>query len=186
MKKNICVFGGSVSGKNKENKKIAKIIGKIIVESNFNIVFGGGEKGIMGAIAQSGIQNGGSTLGIIPSFLFKKDVLDSAHSKKFNTRLIKTETMHERKKLMYDKSDGFLVLPGGIGTLDECFEVLTWCQLNLIKNKNVGIINFSGYWDPLVNLLSHVIKEEFMGPNNLNYFEEIKDLKKLKFFLKNI
>ena len=94
--------------------------------------------------------------------------------------------MHQRKKMMYDKSDGFLVLPGGIGTLDECFEVLTWCQLNQIKNKKVGIINFKGYWDPLINLINHIIKEEFMGINNLNYFEEIKNLHMLNIFLKNI
>lgn len=174
MKKNICVFGGSVSGKNIENQKTAKIIGKIIAENNFNIVFGGGENGIMGAVAQSGIENGAKTTGIIPNFLLKKDILDSAHSKIFNSKLIKTKTMHQRKKMMYDSSHGFLVLPGGIGTLDECFEVLTWCQLNQIKNKNVGIINFEGYWDPLINLIKHIIKEEYMSPNNLNYYEEIK------------
>ena len=186
LKKNICVFGGSVSGKNLENKKTAKIIGKIIAENNFNIVFGAGESGIMGAVAQSGIQNGAKTTGIIPDFLLKKDILDSTHSKIFNSNLIKTKTMHQRKKLMYDSSDGFLVLPGGIGTLDECFEVLTWCQLNQIKNKNVGIINFKGYWDPLINLITHIIKEEYMKPNNLNYFEEIKGINDLKIFLKNI
>ena len=186
MKKSICVFGGSVSGKNIENEKAAKIIGKIIAENNLNIIFGGGENGIMGAVALSGIQNGAKTTGIIPSFLLKKDLLSTTHSKIFNTKLIKTKTMHQRKKLMYNKSDGFLVLPGGIGTLDECFEVLTWCQLNQIKNKNVGVINFKGYWDPLINLINHIIKEEYMKPNNLNYFEEIKDVNTLKIFLKNI
>ena len=94
--------------------------------------------------------------------------------------------MHQRKKMMYDSSHGFLVLPGGIGTLDECFEVLTWCQLNQIKNKNVGIINFNGYWDPLINLIKHIIKEEYMRPNNLNYYEVIKNINSLKIFLKNI
>ena len=186
MKKNICVFGGSVSGKNIENKETAEIVGKIVACSNFNLVFGGGENGIMGAVAQSAINYGASTTGIIPSFLLQKDLLHSGHSKKFNTELVRTETMHQRKKMMYDKSDGFLVLPGGIGTLDECFEVLTWCQLNQIKNKNVGIINFKGYWDPLINLINHIINEEFMGINNLNYFEEIKSIKTLNFFLKNI
>ena len=186
MKKNICVFGGSVSGKNIENQKTAKIIGKIIAENNFNIVFGGGENGIMGAVAQSSIENGAKTTGIIPNFLLKKDILDSDHSKIFNSKLIKTKTMHQRKKMMYDSSHGFLVLPGGIGTLDECFEVLTWCQLNQIKNKNVGIINFEGYWDPLINLIEHIIKEEYMSPNNLNYYEVIKNINSLKIFLKNI
>ena len=186
MKKNICVFGGSVSGKNLKYHKTAKIIGKTIAENNFNLVFGGGENGIMGAVARSGIQNGAETTGIIPNFLLKKDILDSDYSKIYNSKLIKTKTMHQRKKLMYDSSDGFLVLPGGIGTLDECFEVLTWCQLNQIKNKNVGIINFKGYWDPLINLINHIIEEEFMAINNLDYFEEIKNLNSLKIFLKNI
>ena len=186
MKKNICVFGGSVSGKNIEHQKTAKIIGKIIAKNNFNLVFGGSENGIMGAVAQSCIKNGATTIGIIPRFLLKKDILDLTHSKKFNTKLIQTETMHQRKKLMYDKSDGFIILPGGIGTLDECFEVLTWCQLRQIKNKNIGIINFQGYWDPLINLINHLIEEEFMGSSNLNYFEEIKDVKNLKVFLKDI
>ena len=98
MKKNICVFGGSVSGKNFENEKIAKIIGKIIAENNFNIVFGGGENGIMGAIAQSGIENGAKTTGIIPDFLLKKDIMDSAHSKIFNSQLIKLKLCINEKR----------------------------------------------------------------------------------------
>ena len=87
---------------------------------------------------------------------------------------------------MYSKSDAFLILPGGIGTLDECFEVLTWCQLNIIKNKNVGIINFSGYWDPLIKLIHNIINEQFMKIENLNYFEEIKNIQSLRKFLKSI
>ena len=94
--------------------------------------------------------------------------------------------MHERKKMMYEKSDAFIILPGGVGTLDECFEVLTWCQLDLIKNKKVGIINFKGYWNPLILLIKHLINQEFMSPDNLNYFDEIKNISKLKKFLKNI
>ena len=186
MKKNICVFGGSVSGKNIENEKTAKIIGKIIAENNFNIIFGGGENGIMGAVSSSGIQNGAKTTGIIPNFLLRKDLLGPSHSKVFNTKLIMTDTMHQRKKLMYDNSEGFLVLPGGIGTLDEFFEVLTWCQLNQIKNKKVGIVNLKGYWNPLINLIKHIIKEGFMDKKNLHFFEEINNIKALKVFLKNI
>ena len=94
--------------------------------------------------------------------------------------------MHDRKQLMYNKSEAFLVLPGGIGTLDECFEVLTWCQLNLIKNKSIGIINFNGYWNPLIVLIKNIINQGFMSSKNLNYFEEIKDIELLKKFLNNI
>ena len=186
MKKNICIFGGSNSGKNSENKRTALLIGKIIAENNFNIIFGGGEKGIMGSVASSGIKHGAKTTGVIPKFLMQNDMINLCHSNLFNKELISTETMHERKKIMYDLSDAFLILPGGVGTLDECFEVLTWCQLKLIKNKHIGIINFHGYWDPLINLINHIVEEKFMSSINLNYFEEIKDIKTLKKFLKKI
>ena len=186
MKKNICVFGGSNSGKNSENKRTALLIGKIIAENNFNIIFGGGEKGIMGSVASSGIKNGANTTGVIPKFLMQNDMINLSDSNLFNKEIISTETMHERKKIMYDLSDAFLILPGGVGTLDECFEVLTWCQLNLIKNKNVGIINFYGYWDLLISLINHIVEEKFMSSFNLDYFTEITDIKTLKKFLKKI
>ena len=88
--------------------------------------------------------------------------------------------------MMYEKSDAFLILPGGVGTLDECFEVLTWCQVGQIVNKKVGIINFNNFWDPLIFLINHLIKEEYMGEHNLNYFEELENINSLKIFLKDI
>ena len=94
--------------------------------------------------------------------------------------------MHQRKQMMYEKSDAFLILPGGVGTLDKCFEVLTWCQLNQIVNKKIGIINFNNFWDPLISLINHLIREEYMGSYNLNYFEELRNKNSLKIFLKNI
>ena len=176
MKKNICIFGGSKSGRNINYENSAKIIGKLIAENGYNMIFGAGETGIMGASASSAIKYGAKTTGIIPNFLFKKDILDTKYSKEFNSKVIMTEDMHQRKKLMYDKSDAFLILPGGVGTLDECFEVLTWCQLKQISNKKVGIINFDKYWDPLLKLINHLIKEEFMGEYNLNFFQEIENI----------
>ena len=163
MRKKICVFGGSKSGKNSENIKSAKIVGQIIAENNFDIVFGGGENGIMGSVSETAIKYGSKTTGIIPNFLIKKDIQETKHSNKYNTNLIITENMHQRKQMMYEKSDAFLILPGGVGTLDECFEVLTWCQLNQIVNKKIGIINFNNFWDPLISLINHLIKEEYMG-----------------------
>ena len=186
MKRKLCVFGGSKSGLNSKNVENAKIVGQMIAEGDFDIIYGGGEEGIMGAVASSGIIFGAKTTGIIPKFLMSKDIVKSYLPNQFNSELILTETMHERKKMMYDKSEGFVILPGGIGTLDECFEVLTWCQLDQIKNKNVGIINFEGYWNPLIFLIKHLINEEFMTSDNLNYFEEIKNISELKKFLKNI
>ena len=186
MKKKICIFGGSNSGADNTNIQNAKTVGQLIAESNFDIVFGGGEKGIMGALSSSGVRFGARTTGIIPEFLLSKDVVNSSIPNIFNSELLVTQTMHERKKMMYEKSDAFIILPGGVGTLDECFEVLTWCQLNLIKNKKVGIINFKGYWNPLIILIKHLINQEFMSPDNLNYFDEIKNISELKKFLKNI
>jgi uncharacterized protein (TIGR00730 family) len=186
LKKKICVFAGSKTGINPENEDSAKIVGKIIAESNFDIIYGGGEKGIMGAVASSGIRFGAKTTGIIPKFLMSKDIVNSSIPNQFNSELILTKTMHERKKLMYDKSESFVILPGGIGTLDECFEVLTWCQLDQIKNKKVGILNFQGYWNPLIFLIKHLIDEDFMTSDNLNYFEEIRNINEFKKYLKNI
>ncbi len=186
MRKKICVFGGSKSGKNSENIKSAKIVGQIIAENNFDIVFGGGENGIMGSVSETAIKYGSKTTGIIPNFLIKKDIQETKHSNKYNTHLIITENMHQRKQMMYEKSDAFLILPGGVGTLDECFEVLTWCQLNQIVNKKIGIINFNNFWDPLISLINHLIKEEYMEEHNLNYFEELGNIDSLKIFLKDI
>jgi len=186
LRKKICVFGGSKSGKNSENIKSAKIVGQIIAENNFDIVFGGGENGIMGSVSETAIKYGSKTTGIIPIFLIKKDIQETKHLNKYNTNLIITENMHQRKQMMYEKSDAFLILPGGVGTLDECFEVLTWCQLNQIVNKKIGIINFNNFWDPLISLINHLIKEEYMGGHNLNYFEELGNIDSLKIFLKDI
>ena len=186
MRKKICVFGGSKSGKNSDNIKSAKNVGQIIAENNFDIVFGGGENGIMGSVSETAIKYGSKTTGIIPNFLIKKDIQETKHSNKYNTNLIITENMHQRKQMMYEKSDAFLILPGGVGTLDECFEVLTWCQLGQIVNKKIGIINFNNFWDPLISLINHLIREEYMGSYNLNYFVELKNKNSLKFFLKNI
>jgi uncharacterized protein (TIGR00730 family) len=186
LKKKICIFGGSNSGANNTNIQNAKTVGQLIAESNFDIVFGGGEKGIMGAISSSGVRFGARTTGITPEFLLSKDVVNSSIPNIFNSELLVTQTMHERKKMMYEKSEAFIILPGGVGTLDECFEVLTWCQLDLIKNKKVGIINFNGYWSPLILLIKHLINQQFMSPDNLNHFDEIKNKSELKKFLKNI
>ena len=186
LKNKICVFGGSSPGNNEDYKKLAEIVGKIIAENNFDIIFGGGEHGMMGAVSNAAVKHGSETTGIIPEFLKKEDVLNLKTPNNFNTQLISTETMHQRKELMYKKSVAFLVLPGGIGTLEECCEVLTWCQLDLIKNKKVGILNFSGYWDLLISLLNNMIVEGFMKPHNLNYLKEIKDMKSLKKFIDDI
>ena len=119
MKKNICVFGGSVSGKEKANEDLANLVGQTIAENNFDLVFGGGETGMMGLVASSCIRYGAITTGIIPDFFIKEDNINTKLPNKFNTKLIITKTMHDRKQLMYNKSEAFLVLPGGSWTWDE-------------------------------------------------------------------
>ena len=167
--KNICVFAGASSGNNKSYIKIAKKLGEIIAQNNFNLIYGGGKIGMMGQVASSCLMNGGHVTGIIPRIFmnYKFEVVHESLSE-----LIITENMHERKKLMYDKSDVFFVLPGGLGTLDELMEVLTWTQIGILS-KDVYIINVDNYWNPLIDLIDTIVKNNFMDKSNLNNFKLI-------------
>ena len=167
--KNICVFAGASSGNNKNYIKIAIQLGKIIAQNNFNLIYGGGKIGMMGEVASSCLINGGNVTGIIPK-IFMNYKFEVAHENL--SELIITENMHERKKLMYDKSDVFFVLPGGLGTLDELMEVLTWTQIGILS-KDVYIINVDNYWNPLIDLIDTIVKNNFMDKSNLNNFKLI-------------
>ena len=167
--KNICVFAGASSGNNKNYTNIAIKLGEIIAQNNLNLIYGGGKIGMMGELASSCLMNDGHVIGIIPK-IFMNYKFEVAHESL--SELIITENMHERKKLMYDKSDCFCVLPGGLGTLDELMEVLTWTQIGILR-KNVYIINVDNYWNPLMNLINNLVKNNFMDKSNLNNFELI-------------
>jgi uncharacterized protein (TIGR00730 family) len=141
MKKKLCVFCGSAQGNSERYVQQAQKVGELMASLNVGLVYGGATVGVMGAIADSVLSHGGHVIGVIPKSLVEYEV---AHYKV--TKLHIVEGMHERKKMMYDFSDAFLVLPGGMGTLDEMFEILTWSQLKL-HSKPIYILNEFGFYD---------------------------------------
>ena len=178
-KKNICVFCGSSSGSDPDYQLVVEQIGQIIGKNNFNLIYGAGSTGLMGACAKFAKKNGSKVYGVIPNFLgnIEKPL------EKINVTF--TKTMRTRKAIMYKKASMFLVLPGGIGTLDECVEVLTLIQLKQIKEKKIVIFNYKNYWDLLIKLLEKMKKEKFMHDSFHSDLIEIKDIDKLKTLLKS-
>lgn len=158
--KRIAVYCGSSSGTNGIYREQAALLGKVLAGRNTEVVFGGGKVGLMGHLADAAMKAGGKVTGIIPDFLHVKEV---AHDGL--TAMISVPTMHERKALIYDMSDGFIALPGGFGTLDELFEMLTWGQLGL-HQKPVGILNVSGYFDSVLEGIGNMVKEGFLKVEN--------------------
>lgn len=160
--KSICVFCASSSGNEHVYAETAFELGKILAENQIDLIYGGAQVGLMGKVAQGCLDNKGRVIGVIPEFLKTKEI---AHSSL--TELITVKTMHERKALMHDRSDAFIALPGGFGTMEELFEILTWAQLGL-HQKPVGILNINGYYDPLIHLvetmiLSGLLNEQYRG-----------------------
>lgn len=151
----LCVFCGSKEGNDPAYKKSAEMLGRALAKAKIKLVYGGAGIGIMGAIANATLTAGGQVTGVVPSFLTEMEPqLDDV------TDLIKTDTMHERKMIMYDLSDAFAVFPGGIGTLDETMEVLTWRYLQ-VHAKPIILVNIDGYWDPFITLMDHVVERGF-------------------------
>ncbi len=156
--RSLCVFCGSNSGVNPAYAQAAQALGKAMAESNVRLVYGGGNVGLMGTLADSVLNAGGVVVGVIPQFLANKEL---AHSGV--TELHEVETMHERKSLMMQLADAFVALPGGIGTLEEFFEVWTWVQLGLMQ-KPVGILNVENLFDPMLAFLNSLVEQRFMKP----------------------
>ena len=154
--RNVCVYCGSNPGINPAYVDTAFRLGQALAVSGIGLVYGGGGRGLMGEVARSVLANGGHVTGIIPSFLSEKEhMLREAHE------MIVVNDMHERKKLMFDRSDAFVALPGGIGTLEELVEQLTWAQLGQ-HTKPVVLVNVEGFWAPFLELLSHMRREAFI------------------------
>jgi uncharacterized protein (TIGR00730 family) len=154
----VCVYCGSGPGTNPHFIEAATAFGKIMAENGVGLVYGGGSLGLMGAIATSVIDHGGIVTGIIPDFLTaRENALARVHE------LIVTADMHERKRLMFERSDAFVALPGGIGTLEELVEQLTWQQLGR-HTKPVLLANIDGFWEPLLALLTHMRATQFIRP----------------------
>jgi uncharacterized protein (TIGR00730 family) len=148
--KTVCVYCGSGPGTNPRFIEAATAFGKALAENGVGLVYGGGSIGLMGAVAKSTLDHGGTVTGIIPEFLATRERLNTVV-----TELVVTHDMHERKRLMFERSDAFVALPGGIGTLEELVEQLTWVQLGRHK-KPVLIANIGGFWDPLMELIFHM------------------------------
>jgi uncharacterized protein (TIGR00730 family) len=159
---NVCVFCGSSTGINPAYAEAARSLGELLARNNMRLIYGGGNVGLMGIVADAVMAGGGEVIGIIPDFLLKREV-----GHRGITRLEVVETMHERKKRMADLADAFIALPGGWGTMEELTEVLTWRQLGLIKQP-VGIINVNNFFDPLLDQLRKMVQEEFVRPAYLN------------------
>jgi uncharacterized protein (TIGR00730 family) len=154
----ICVYCGSSPGSDPAFAAAARSFGKILAENGIRLVFGGGSVGLMGALAGSVIEHGGAATGIIPEFLTAKE-----RPRRLAQEQIITHDMHERKRTMFDRADAFVALPGGIGTLEELVEQMTWAQLGRHK-KPILIANINGFWDPLLGLLTHMRAQELVPP----------------------
>jgi uncharacterized protein (TIGR00730 family) len=154
----ICVYCGSSPGTDPAFMEAARDFGKILAHAGIRLVWGGGSVGLMGAVAGSVIEHGGAATGIIPEFLTAKE-----KPRRLAQEQIVTHDMHERKRTMFDRADAFVALPGGIGTLEELIEQMTWAQLGRHK-KPILIANINGFWDPLLSLLAHMRMAGLMPP----------------------
>jgi uncharacterized protein (TIGR00730 family) len=162
---NVCIFCGSSKGINPAYAEAAKELGALLPKYNMNLVYGGGNVGLMGIVADAVMESGGKVIGIIPDFLLKREV-----GHRGITELEVVESMHERKKRMADLANAFIALPGGWGTLEELSEVLTWRQLGLIKNP-IAILNINNFFDPLLDQLRRMIQEGYVKPENLEMLQ---------------
>lgn len=156
----LSIFCGSSSGNDESFQRLAFDMGSYLAQNNISIVYGGAKIGIMGAVADGAIAAGGQITGVIPDFLMDKEI---AH--KNLSELIIVNSMHERKMIMFEKSDGAIILPGGFGTLDEMFELLTWGQLGL-HNKPVGVLNINGYYDLLFSFIENMVSNNILKKDN--------------------
>ncbi len=160
--KRICVFCGSSSGTDPVYEDAAVVMGTALAEAGIELVYGGGAVGLMGVVADAAMAAGGRVIGVIPKGLFSREVGHDAISEMHHTA-----TMHERKALMYELSDAFIALPGGLGTLDELFETMTWAQLGL-HHKAVGLLDVQGYFDQLLDFLRTTVSTGFVKPQNVD------------------
>jgi uncharacterized protein (TIGR00730 family) len=169
----VCVYCGSGKGSNPAYAAAANDLGKALAAAGIGLVYGGGGLGLMGEVARSVLGNGGRVTGIIPSFLSEKEqMLQDV------TQLIVTADMHERKRMMFERSDAFVALPGGIGTLEELVEQLTWAQLGR-HAKPIVLVDVDGFWSPLLALLEHMRAEEFIRKGLEVRFHVVSDARKV-------
>jgi len=157
---NICVFCGSNEGNDNGIIEVAEKLGKTFAKNNITLVYGAAKIGVMGIVAKSALKKKGKVIGVIPEFLKYKEVVHLGL-----TELITTQNMHERKLKLQEISNGFIALPGGIGTLEELFEIFTWLQLGL-HSKPIGLLNINHFYDDLINLLETMVRKGFLTMDN--------------------
>ena len=162
--RSLCVYCGASARVAQVHRDAAASLGRLLAEAKIRLVFGGGRVGLMGILADAALAAGGEVVGIIPEHLVRLEVGHQSASE-----LLVVGTMHERKQKMADLSDGFVVLPGGLGTLDETFEIVTWKQLRL-HDKPIFLVDVAGYWKPLAGMVEHMINEGFVQPAHRRLF----------------
>ena len=162
--RSVCVYCGSSPGRSEIYVKAGRTLGRSIAQAGLRLVYGGGTKGIMGAVASGVLSNGGEVTGIVPEFLV--DMEATRHSLGQLSELIVTPDMHDRKHKMFERSDAFVTLPGGIGTLEEIVEIMTWAQLGRHR-KPIVLANIGGFWDPLMTLIRHMADSGFIHTAHL-------------------
>lgn len=180
FKFSVCVFCGSRYGDKKTFKLAAEETGKMLAKNKWRLVYGAGDIGLMGALANGCQNNGGNTFGVIPKHLLQEEV-----GKTDLSTFIITESMHERKKLMFTNCNAIVTLPGGVGSLDEFFEILTWTQLG-ISTKPLYLLNIDGYWDLVIQLIDQMVNQGFAQGSLLNKFTIINSVAELETNLLNI
>jgi len=158
--KSVCVYCGSRMGNKPYYRELAERMGHLIADHNMHLVYGAGSVGLMGVVARAANDKGADVIGIIPEHLDAIEITQSGLAE-----LHVTDDMHERKKMMFDRSDAFIVLPGGLGTLDETMEMMTWAQLSLHK-KPIVLVNYKSFWTPLVELIHHVVDDGFANADH--------------------
>jgi uncharacterized protein (TIGR00730 family) len=172
-KKSLCVFCGASNAVDKKYLQAGADFGKLLASRGITLVYGGGDCGVMGAVANSTMKNGGHVTGVFPVSLRN---IENEHQSL--TEIIIVNTMHERRQNMFERSDAFIVVPGGFGTMDEMFEILTWKQL-LLHDKPVVIFNYQGYWDPLIALMKNIIEQRFAKAEVATYYHVVTELEQI-------
>jgi uncharacterized protein (TIGR00730 family) len=176
--RSVCVYCGSRAGADPAYARDASATGAMLARNGWGLVYGAGDVGLMGLVAKAAQVAGGRTFGVIPMHLVAREV-----GKRDLDAFVVTETMHERKKVMFMNADAIVVLPGGAGSLDEFFEVLTWRQLGL-HAKSVLLLDTAGYWQPLLRLLDHVVAQGFADPSLLGLTTTVPDVPTLETVLR--
>ena len=176
----VCVYCGSRDGRDPRHAAAAEAVGRMIAANGWGLVYGAGDVGLMGRVARATQAAGGRAMGVIPRHLFPREV-----AKGDLDRLVVTETMHERKTVMFMNAEAVVCLPGGAGSLDEFFEVLTWRQIGL-HGKPILLLDEGGYWRPLIALLEHVVAEGFAGADVLGFVTVARDVGELEEALRGV